>query len=611
MMRLDERLLRALPRRPSGRIYEQRFTPEAGGLFGIDEPMPEGFLADLRAAWAPGGYLCGSACARFAYGMSCGNIFTLLEAFSGEPRGIIIAGLDPAVVCALELLLDSVTRHADPVGFARELLGDGEAAWRRIEERVLARREALGLALPGPGDRERLWEGLQRLSEEGVFADEAGAARRIEEWLAATPEPGESPLFWSHFFRVYQKLHALAASGRVAVIQASLFDPALLAAIADLPGFADSVNVIYLSNLADSEARRILFASGRAKLGLSDEEEIDLDSTPEFVEALNATLRRLRTLASGRGAVFVHSSESRERMLLAEADVPQHSPADFFLQIDLNRMAFALFEAPVEEDETEPPPGPWRGARAFRDAARALFGAAVRRDPEAATAAAMRVVRELSISPLVTDGDPAYLAFRVAELAEALLMARRNGAAAPDALRPLEEAVRTGIGRLAGLREESLQAAGGAWELFLPAHAFASGGRLLADPALAAAGRWLAAAGLELRGDQDESFARRAEAVFRLLRCDIHDPQPGVAAAVRRGVARLLAEVLPSREVSVAGGAAGQGYAAYAQTDDAAYDNTRLALLFHGLRAEELDPIRAVFLIRRSAGVAASKEVAR
>ncbi len=613
MTRLDIGLLRALPRQSAGRIQQQRFTLEAGGLYGTSELIPEGFLEDLKAMWAPDGYLLGAACVRFAYGMSCAGILRLLEAFPGLPLGLIVTDPDLAVVCAWEMLLDGAARHADAVGFVREFLAGGEPEWKAMEERTLARREALGLDLPGADARERLWEGLRQLK--GLLADPAGAARQVDEWQSAQAEPGEAPAFWTSFVRVYEKLHALAATGRAVAVASSILDPDLLVAFAGMPGFAASIHVVYLSNAADVEARRILFAGGRERLGLS-EEPPDLGSTPDLVAALNAALLPLGILSSsGRGACFVQTGESQGGVFSAAAEVPQIVPGDFFLKIDFNQIAFALFEAPLgDEDGLAVADGePWCGAGAFRSAVMALFGAAVRLDWQATESAMARITRELSHLPLLPGGDPTYLAFRIAELAEALLIVRRNGGAASEMLWKLQEEVRSAVGQLASLRKESLLVEGGAMELFLYAHAFTTGGRLLADPDLVAAGRRFVEDGLKLNEDRDGSFGSGVEMLLRLLRCAIHEPQPRVEVAVRRGVAWLLAGVMPSREVPSSSDGAARGYAAYAQADDVVYNSARLVLLFHGLKVENLDSIRAAFLIRRgdSGAAATTREVAR
>ena len=596
MKRLDEVLPRSLFR-PSGRIHEQRFTPEAGGLFSVTEVAPEGLFEHLRDTWAADGYLFGAACSRFAYGMGCGHIVALLEAFPGTPRGMIVADLDLAVVCAWEMLLDCVARQSDPIAFAREFLGGEEETWRNLEERVLSRRSALGLPLPGESERERLWDGLRLLREHCV--DAADAARRVEEWRAAVPRAGESVLFWTSLFRVYDKLHTLANEGRVAVLQASLFDPDLSKSLKELPGFTDSVHAIYLSNAADTEARRVLFASGRSRLGLSHE-DVDLGRTPEFVAHLNAELRRMNVLASiSRGVFFVHTSETLNEVLTVETEAPQYDAGDFFLQIDLDRVALMLFESPEEEGPEIS--GPWRRARAFRRANLALYGATVRRDEKAASAALEGLIRELTAQPLVPCEEPVYLAFRIAALAESLLMIRRGvmAAALSRELAILEDAVRDGLRHLEGAGEQSLLESVPTWGLFLHAHAFTGGGRVLDEPSWIALGRRLADAGLELGGDQVDLLAFRVQALLHLLACDIHDSRPALQRAVREGVARLMSELRATWEVGIVPEDFPGGLAAYAQAPDVSWQGLRLLFLFHGLRSEDLDPIRAVFLLRR------------
>jgi hypothetical protein len=602
MMAWKEDLVASFPGGSAARVYELELHHQDGFL-ATDEKIPAGLFEDLAATLCPDGYLVGAAAGRYSYGMGCGNALALLEAFPERPRGLILADPDLAVVCGLETLVDGMARHSGFEGFLAEFLAGGEdALWAQVEE-VFRGREARGLAVPDERSRQRLRRGLRPLTP----------LRRDR----LDPSPGEAPSVWSRVVRVYGRLHELSREGAIAVVQASILDPDFLAAVSRLPGFGQAANVFYLSNLADHEVRRLLFASARRKLGLAvgGSELPQPGSTPELVARVNVELARLGPLAAASGrAVFVHTSETHDLVLMARAEPPRYRAEGFFLQIDLDRMVQGLFEATAAggTGEGAAPGDPWRAAAAFQKTARRLFGAAVRRDRDRVGATLEQLAREIEDLPLLAGGDRSRAAFRLAELGEGVVLARQGFSEAfPRLLSRLTEEIRITAGRLAGDVEPSLDRVA-APEVFLLAHACAVAGALLGDSRLGGLAGRLAAAGLAGPRPERELLGLRVEALLRLLRCHLHHPADDVAEVVRQEVRELIQRIGPTGALdpgvapSAAEAAPLSGYGRHVLAGDVISDNARLLFVFEGLAEESLAPMRAALLMMGLGAVPAS-----
>ena len=594
MTKWKEDLLARFPGGNAGRVYELEVY-HRDGFLATDEKVPAGIFEELASTLRPDGYLVGVAAGRYSYGMGCGNALALLEAFPASPRGLVLADPDLAVVCGLEALVDGMARHSGFGGFRAEFLAGGEGApWARVEE-VLRGREDRGLAVPDEKSRQRLRRGLRPLAQ-------------LQSDRLDTSPGEESPAVWSRVVRGYGRLHELAREGAIAVVQASILDPGFLAAVARLPGFGQAVNVIYLSNVADHEVRRLLFAGARSKLGLAagGSEAPQPGSTPELVAQVNVELAPLGSLAAASaGAVFVHTSETHDLVLMASAEPPRYRAEGYFLQIDLDRMFERVFEAPgAGGAEGGAAPGDsWRAAAAFQKTAQRLFGAAARRDRDRVGAALEQLAREIEDLPLLAGGDRSRTAFRLAELGEGVALARRGFSADfPELLSRLTGEIRITAGRLAADVEPSPHTVT-APEVFLLAHAFAVAGALLGDSRLGDLAGRLAAAGLAGPRPEREPLGLRVEALLRLLRCHLHHPADAVAEVVRHEVRGLIQRIGP-RGTLDPGGAPGAaeaaplgGYQRHLLAAGVISDNARLLFILQGLAEESLAPMRAALLM--------------
>jgi hypothetical protein len=605
-----EQLVAGVPRRQSERIDELELNANSDGYITCDESVPAGFFEELATTFRPDGYLIGAAAGRYSRGMGCGFALSLLQAFPATPKGLVLADSDLAALCGLELLVEALARHADAESFIAGFLGGGEEPLRARLEEILRNRESRGLPVPRERNRQRLWRGLRRLP----FLPPAAAPRRAMEWAGLYPAPRVELPVWTYIVRGYAQLHELAGAGAIAVVQTSILDPAFHAALSRLPGFGGAANVVYLSNLADHEVRRTLMASARRKLGILDGGRNSRpSSTPEFLVPVNAELTGLRALAAASGrTVFIHTCEALGQVLTTSSEPPRYEADDFYLKIDLDRLIQGLFEAPSASGGTaRTSTGElWRRATLFHRQARALFGAAMRRDREQAGTVLEWLVREVAELPLSAGDDRACTAFRLAELSEGAALARQGLAEAfPQHLGRLVEAVRAAAGPLADGIDSAPDAIPDA-ETFLLAHACAATGALLNDPSLGGLARRLATAALAKRPIA-APLGWRVEWLFRLLRYSLHLPSEAATSVLRREIAELFATIGPTGVLDLdmasetpEGGLLPGGYESYVLSEDTIASNLRLLLFLQGLSEESLEPLRAALVVRLGAPVA-------
>ncbi len=545
----------------------------AGGtaLLATRERTPPAFYEQLRHVYRPDGYLVGAGCGALA----------MIEAFAAAPCGIVLAERDPAGLLAARLLVHALARHPDAAGWAAELFCGGRQTLAQLERQLADGRGAEA----DPAARERVWTS---------FA--AGSAGGAAPLLAALT-------------RGYDRLHALARDGRIAVLRASPLDPALLAAVATLPRFGSTTSLVYLSDEVDQLQRRALFAAARRRLRLAAGDDDDPTAAPpiaaaaDFARFISSRCEALDAACGDRPPVCVETSAARDFLLAVRSGLPRYETADLYLDFDLDRLALCFFQESGETPVAGWRAAGWRGAARLRAGALALYGAAVRGD--VARAGERLAALLAGAAPRGADA-PHLAAFWVAETAEALLALAGSDAAAAFAepLAALSAILGEAARAMPPLPGTLTQA--GAVESLLWAHALAAAGAALDDDALRQQARpWAAAAlarqspGGWLAGTAAEGLAAHAEALRRLVAYNRLAPEAKAAAAIRAAVPALAQPVGASGEMALAPAPppAADGYLAYTAAPDMAYQNAYLALLFHGLAAGDLESARAALRI--------------
>jgi len=563
-------------------------TIGAPALLVTNETTPAGFHERLRETAAPDGWI---------YGPGCGNVLALVESFAATPRGLVLVDVDPAVVCAGRMLIAALRSFPDAAGFTAAFFCGGRDTLASLEAEVLAGEPSPRLRAAMRGQRERLWRTLATLTE-GFSLRPGDADRLLAEWASHDPTTRTARLIPVRTFlaRNYGRLREMALRGDLVVLCSTLFHPALLAAVAELPGWRAGRNLVYLSNVADHLLRRALLENARARLGVAAAApDGAAGSLAEFVAALNAgPLAALRAVGSP-GTVYVSSSAKNGLTLTAAAALPVFQENDFGIDFNLDHHVVRFFEAfcgPGSPAGALPPP--WDEARRLRATVLRLYSAAVRGAAEGARA----LLGELASRPA---GDPLYSAFWLAEVGHGLLMLRRTPLAMElererAALQQPVAAAATALAAGAGdLADRPLAALLGALGLTLA-------GEILGDPALLAQGRSLrdaagvADGGFALPGAP--AAAAQAEALLRLAVWQIHHPEDEPGAALTRAAATLMPAIRGNGDVApgeVEG--RGDGFAAYLADRQVLFETVKLALLFYGLSAEEGMAIEAALQV--------------
>jgi hypothetical protein len=313
----------------------------APALLSTNERVPEGFFEHLAAAHRPDGYVVGPG---------CGNALACLQAFPGTPRGLVLMDVDPAVVAAGRMLLETMAEQPDLESFIRAFVLGGRQPLEDLETRMLeasptAEREIL------ERHRERLWQALEALTK-GFRHEPEAAAGLAEEWRRAYV-PGTVVPLRSVLAREYGRFHELAARGDAVMLLASLGDPSLLRALTELPGFGETTHVLYLSNVADHFARRFLLGAARARLFEEAEAARQAPSRPEHFLARvhRALVEPLEILTREAGElVWVRSTAARELRLEAGTGLPVFGRDDFLLSFDLEQMLRRFFAEPAADE---------------------------------------------------------------------------------------------------------------------------------------------------------------------------------------------------------------------------------------------------------------------
>lgn len=574
----------------------------APGLLETNESTPEGFYEGLRQGWAPDGYI---------YGPGCGNVLSMLEAFAGTPRGLVLADTDPAVVLAAKVLVAGLVHHPRLEDFVTAFFCGGRSWLEVLEGEVLSG----GISKPLRGHLEahrgRMWAALEELTE-GFSHAPGEVPELLARWEAHHPPRGRPIPVRTFLARNYDKLHRLAAGGDLAVVPGSLLDPAVIAAVAGLPGFGESTNVIYLSNVADHLRRRALLADARRSLMLvpgQGSEGPAIRSGEELLELLNREqMGRLEALArASRRVVFVRSIGIGGLTLEAHPELPRFTGEDFGSALDLRRM-IPLFLLSVSRYPDPPPPwegeelqlDPWRGARHHRAAVLGLWAAwiagdrlRVHRGVEELTADLPRVLA----APISPAGPP-FAVFWIAELCLLLLLLARSGGGRGVVTGQVRRRLAAAGSWLRRWRRElDTACAGRPGALLLAAQACAAAGALLEREELLRAGQELAAAARAV--PRDGSVGERSEILLRSVLL-------ALAARDRRvledleGLCRGLLEAVAESgrlELEPVAGSPGEGYRGYLEDGAVAYENVRLGMLFHGLLTEESETIEGALMV--------------
>lgn len=566
----------------------------APALLVTNERTPAGFHDRIRETAAPDGWI---------YGPGCGNVLSFVEAFAATPRGLVLVDVDPAVVLAGRMLVAALRRYPDAESFTSGFFCGGRQPLVTLEEEVLDREPSALLRAALHGQRERLWRTLAMLTE-GFSLEPGDTGRLLDQWASHYPPSGQHVPVRTFLARHYGRLRELAMRGDIAVLCSSLFHPALVAAVAALPGWRGGRNLIYLSNVADHVLRRALMANARGRLRVvAEEPQRTIRSTAEFVTVLNAEQVGALRAVDTPGTVYVSSSAKNDLVLTAGTAFPFFREDDFGIDFNLDRNVVRFFEAFAGPASAEGAlPAPWSEGRPLRALVLRLYSTAVRGDEGAARALLGQLAAWLERQP--READPLWTAFWLAEIGHGLLILRRTpmaAALAPEMvlLRQPMEAAAALLARAGGIRTSAAELP---LRALLAALGLTLAGELLGDERLTAQGHslgggaWTSGGRFTVPGAP--AAAAQAEALLRLTVWQIHRPQDGPGATLTEVAAALLPAIRKNGDVSRDGAEGrGDGYAAYLAESEVLFETVKLALLFYGLSAEEGTAIEAALQV--------------
>lgn len=191
-----------------------------------NEEAPDGFFDQLRSQ-NPDGYIVG---------VGSGGVLSMIQGFSGDnkPKGIILADLNPHVVAPARLLIQSLGEFQTQSEFVDRYLNLSRQEYAKRLKKVTQsdsklRASEANSEIPLIRSPKQAWDIVSGKSMDTV--------KKIDTVQVVLDN--------------YPTLHQLALEGKIAVCFVDFTDPTFIKAVTELPGFRDSRNVVYMSNMVD------------------------------------------------------------------------------------------------------------------------------------------------------------------------------------------------------------------------------------------------------------------------------------------------------------------------------------------------------------------------
>ncbi|MEK7517370.1 MAG: hypothetical protein AAB583_02380 [Patescibacteria group bacterium] len=226
------------------REKESSITPpesKARGVLALldtNEKVPVGFFETIQEK-NPDGYIVG---------VGVGNVFSLLNCFQerNPPRGMVLVDIDPRVVTIGKILVDSLKQAETPSDFVNDFFGlPKDKLEARIRETISKEKNVV----------------LRQRLEKIPSQEWERTIKAVQGWSFLTPdfksgvqekESYDGAMTMINKFDVFREM---ARSNNIAVICSDFTNLDLIVSIQDLPGFRESRNIIYMSNIVDHIAR--------------------------------------------------------------------------------------------------------------------------------------------------------------------------------------------------------------------------------------------------------------------------------------------------------------------------------------------------------------------
>lgn len=289
------------------------FTTKDRALLATNEYASEDFFKAIRAR-QPDGYIIA---------VGCGMSLALTKCFPKGviPKGIILADIDPYVAATVGAFFEELKTSKDTVDFDKSFLG---LDVYDLTDKIRAYVENKGDDLL----KQRLTDVM---GKDRNFYWRDFFSRFEDNWKERTfgreKERGKGT------FDVYQAINtnfdvlkSVATNDALSFQFADFTNPVFIEAVAALPEFNTSTNIIYLSNIAD----HLIYGNQNSNLAL---------------------IRNLeRYQAGSKPPIVIDSLQSLFYHLRASINLPLYSPADMLSFLSARSFEFAKHEGVLSND---------------------------------------------------------------------------------------------------------------------------------------------------------------------------------------------------------------------------------------------------------------------
>lgn len=251
----------------------------------------------------------------YIIGVGVGNVFSLLNCFQEEnpPKGMVLVDFDPRVVIVGKIILGSLNQAETPSDFINNF-------FRLPKDTFQARIKGIILGESNVVLRQRLekippeeWERVIKGIQEWSFVDPY-----FKSWVSQDDQ-------YNSIFTMLNKfdvLRQMARSNNISVTFSNFTNPDLIASIVELPGFRESRNIIYISNIVDHITRTLGFKFE----DVSKMESLKAYENPSTKSIFIDTLQNLNYFLRARFTMPTYSQEDFVPKSLSEINEKPKEP---------------------------------------------------------------------------------------------------------------------------------------------------------------------------------------------------------------------------------------------------------------------------------------------
>ncbi|MBI2599553.1 hypothetical protein HYW43_01380 [Candidatus Daviesbacteria bacterium] len=215
-------------------------TKGVPAIIGTNETIGNSFFEAIQAKH-PDGYLIG---------VGSGSAYSMLHVFEDgvTPKGVVLTDIDPRVIATGRLLIQNLKESPTATDFERSFFGMSEETFNQQLQNMIAAEQNPVL--------KRRWATISMETWHKVWTDLS--KREVLEWedIRAYKYEGENIDVIGAVLARFDTLKQLADEDNLTMVYTDFTSPVFIGAVKQLPGFNDSTNVIYFSNISDHITQR-------------------------------------------------------------------------------------------------------------------------------------------------------------------------------------------------------------------------------------------------------------------------------------------------------------------------------------------------------------------